>query len=103
MTFAKQQLKAAHTHCSNNRQAISKSTLCGCFYCQETYPAGEVSEYTYSGRTNEKNDAICPKCGIDSVLADADGAELVNAAFLEAMYELWFNTDCEDEASQPEA
>ena len=84
MTFSTEQLKAAHKHASRNRDAISRSDLCGCFYCEAVYPAAAVEKYTYP------EDALCPKCGIDSVLADADNAEHVHKAFLKAMYEHWF-------------
>jgi hypothetical protein len=86
MTFTIEQLKAAHKHASRNQDAINKSTLCGCFYCEQVYPASDVEKYTYP------QDALCPKCGIDSVLADADGQELTEASFLKAMYEHWFET-----------
>jgi len=86
MTTSLEQLKAAHKHCSRNRDAIQKSALCGCFYCLETFPAVEVLKYTYP------EDALCPKCGIDSVLADQSGLPLTRE-FLTAMYDHWF--ECE--------
>jgi hypothetical protein len=90
MTYSKEQLKAAHKHCSRNHDAINNSTVCGCFYCCQTFPATEVQKYTYP------DDALCPKCGIDSVLADQSGLTL-DKAFLEAMYQYWFDTDAEAE------
>ena len=36
---------------------------CGCFYCCKTFNIGDVDEFVDDGKT-----AICPKCGIDSVL-----------------------------------
>ena len=89
MTFTTEQLTAAHKHCSRNKEAISKSTLCACFYCEQVYPAAAVEKYTYP------QDALCPKCGIDSVLADADGEELTEARFLKAMYEHWFEASAD--------
>jgi len=86
MTYSQEQLKAAHKHCSRNRDAIQKSALCGCFYCCQTFPSTEVQEYTYP------EDALCPKCGIDSVLADSSGHP-ITGQFLTAMYDMWFETD----------
>ena len=79
-------LTSAHKNCTNNRAAIKASTLCGCFYCEAIYPAEEVREYVCG------NDAVCPRCGIDSVIADASGLNLT-AAFLNAMYIRWFEDD----------
>ncbi len=95
MTYTQEQLKAAHKHCSRNHEAIQESALCGCFYCCQTFPADQVQKYT------SPHDALCPKCGIDSVLADKSGLPL-DAAFLEAMYEYWFEneTAVETEAKQ---
>jgi len=86
MTNFQEQLKAAHKHCSRNRDAIQKSTVCGCFYCLKTFPATEVTTYTYP------EDALCPKCGIDSVLAERSGLP-ITGQFLAAMYEMWFETE----------
>ncbi len=91
MTYSQEQLKAAHKHCSRNRDAIQTSALCGCFYCCQTFPATEVKEYTYP------EDALCPKCGIDSVLADSSGTP-ISEPFLNAMYQLWFETEIEVQA-----
>jgi hypothetical protein len=93
MTYSKEELKAAHKHCGRNRDAIRQSVRCGCFYCLAIYPAGAVEEYTYSDATlTNKGDALCPKCGIDSVIPDASGYAL-NDAFLSAMYDYWFDTE----------
>jgi hypothetical protein len=84
MVYSKELLTQAHKHCGNNREVIAVSANCGCFHCLEIYPAAEVREYTSPA------DAICPKCGIDSVLADASGVE-INVLFLSAMCERWFS------------
>jgi hypothetical protein len=89
MVYSKTLLTEAHKHCSDNRKVIAVSVNCGCFYCLEIYLAAEVKKYTYPA------DAICPKCGIDSVLADASGLE-ISVPFLNAMSERWF-ADAEDE------
>lgn len=80
-----QELKAAHKHCSHNRAAVTGSALCGCFYCLEIFPAAQVQEYVSS------EDAVCPKCGIDSVIADASGYPL-SLEWLTAMRDYWFDS-----------
>jgi hypothetical protein len=35
----------AHRRSSNHREELTKSTLCGCFYCLETYTPGKIDEW----------------------------------------------------------
>jgi hypothetical protein len=49
--------------------------MCGCFYCLETFPAEEVEEYV-DKFCGECITALCPRCGIDAVLPDADWKDL---------------------------
>lgn len=53
------------TYVNNNKEAIELSTNCICVYCIQEYPASSVIEYTAD------NCAICPECGVDSVIPDA--------------------------------
>lgn len=79
--------RSAHKACSQNKEAVRKSKLCGCFYCLNVYPSTDVIKWI------EENDgnftAECPKCGIDSVIPDASGIPL-NAELLAAMKKWWF-------------
>ena len=77
------QLEALHKK-SSLRKYIEKSKLCGCFYCLRTYPPSEIKEWVGI----KGDDAICPKCGIDSVLGDA--ACKLNVKVLKAMRAHWF-------------
>lgn len=92
MTYSTAQLKAAHKHCSRNRDAINKSAVCGCFYCLQTFTAGEVRKYTHP------EDALCPRCGIDSVLADESGLPMTQP-FLQAMYDYWFESETQADSN----
>lgn len=74
----------AHKHSSNNRREIGKSKLCGCFYCLLIYQGSEIEEWV-----NGKTTAICPRCGVDSVLGDAAGFDLT-PELLETMHKHWF-------------
>lgn len=51
------------------RSEIEKSTNAGCFHCTEIFPASEITEWEDAGLT-----PICPKCGIDSVIGDAQAS-----------------------------
>jgi hypothetical protein len=79
-----QELKAAHRHCSRNRDELSRSTNAGCFFCLRIYPATDIEEWTDDGMT-----AICAHCPTDSVIGD--GGWPLSAAFLREMCEYWFS------------
>jgi hypothetical protein len=74
----------AHRHSSFHRAELGRSGWCGCFYCLERFDAREVAEWTDRGQT-----ALCPYCGIDSVLGDASGYPITEE-FLSAMQVRWF-------------
>ena len=78
-------LDAAHKHCIRNRQEILKSKMCGCFYCGSSFASTEIWEWIDEGET-----AMCPKCGIDSVLGDASGF-MLSKNFLDGMNARWFS------------
>jgi hypothetical protein len=83
-------LLEAHRHSTLNAREIASSTICGCFYCREMYVPAEVTEWiddTIHGQ--EGRTALCPKCGIDSVIGSAAGFP-ITAEFLAAMRERWF-------------
>ena len=79
-------LSKAHKASTRNKDAVSKSRLCGCFHCLSIYPASDVVEWI---EDNGGFTAECPKCGVDSVIPDASGIPL-NADFLAAMNKRWF-------------
>lgn len=78
------EIAEAHAHCSDNRSEIQKSNLCGCFYCLKVFSAIEVTEWAGDNKT-----AICPNCGIDSVIGDTVGFVLTRH-FLEDVHKHWF-------------
>jgi len=71
-----------HKFSTANRGHISKSDKCACFFCLKIFDKSEVSDYL------EDNTALCPICGVDSVLPDSK-AEL-SYILLENMYKVWF-------------
>lgn len=62
MNFA-EVLAMYHKQSSNHRGSLKKVDLCGCFYCLQTFKFDKIEEWTDNGET-----ALCPLCGIDSVL-----------------------------------
>ena len=78
-------LTAAHQHSSLHRDEIEASDAYGCFYCRRSGSPAEISEWTDDGAT-----ALCPRCGIDSVIGSASGYPVTKVAFLGAMKRRWF-------------
>jgi hypothetical protein len=81
-----EKLDYAHMLSFDNADSVQASQKCGCFCCQEIFPASEVTRFLDEtpGRT-----ALCPHCGIDAVLGDASGVE-VSEDFLSKMHKEWF-------------
>jgi len=74
----------AHDSASYHRVELEVSTVCGCFYCLRMFPPSEILEWIDGQQT-----AICPFCGIDSVLGDASLP--ITEEFLKAMEQHWFS------------
>jgi hypothetical protein len=70
----------AHEHAFRQRDELEHSDGCGCFYCFATFPPSEIKDWTDDGKT-----AICPSCGVDSVIGSASGFPLTKVA-LRRMY-----------------
>ena len=67
-----------------NRSLLENSDNCGCFYCQKTYHPSKIKEWTDDGKT-----AICPYCGVDSVLPDI-GPINISDKLLKELNEFYF-------------
>lgn len=78
------ELIIAHVFCTNHRGDLQGQ--CGCFYCKQTFSASEIDRWIDDGKT-----ALCPKCGIDSVLPASKTR--TDPEFLEVMNEHWFATE----------
>jgi hypothetical protein len=77
-------LEFAHTLSDNHRERVLHSDRVGCFYCGCVYPPDRIHEWIDAGQT-----AVCPYCGIDSVIAGNTGL-LDEEFFLERMHIRWF-------------
>jgi len=89
-------LLAAHRHASNNRTEIEASTVCGCFYCVQTFPPAEIVAWSGLDMSNFDDPeaanaatALCPRCGSEAVIGDKSGYD-VHGQFLTRMQEAWF-------------
>jgi|EndMetStandDraft_9_1072997.scaffolds.fasta_scaffold21741_2 hypothetical protein len=86
MTYSRQTLKAAYWHTSNHRGVLEQSDVCGCFYCCQTFVVTEVEKWL----REKSGTAVCPHCGIDSVIGSASGYPVNEPQFLQAMHAYWF-------------
>ena len=82
-------VRQAHGHSANHRAEVLGSSLCGCFYCCSTYAPDAIEEWTDEDDHGVGTTAICPRCGIDSVIGDRAGFPL-SSDFLEKMRAYWF-------------
>ena len=85
-TWTIPELNVFYTYSIRNEESILKSDFCGCFHCISIFPAIDIKE-TVVEKDGFKT-AICPICGIDSVLGDASVE--ITAEILEAMNEYYF-------------
>lgn len=69
-----------HKKCSANRESLLQSAVCGCFYCCEVFNPADIIKWV-----DNQSTAVCPLCGIDSVLAAVNDKE-----FLKKMHYHWF-------------
>jgi len=85
MSFSAETLVKAHHHCANHRRELEASAICGCFFCHATFEVTDIREWVDAANT-----AVCPACGVDSVLGVASGYPVAEPAFLAAMHRRWF-------------
>jgi hypothetical protein len=75
----------AHAHTVDHRAELESSNLAGCFYCLEVFNPNEIDDWVDDGKC-----ALCPKCGIDSVIGNASGFPITDKQFLQEMNRFWF-------------
>lgn len=74
----------AHKHGSKNRREVEESGRCGCFFCFKTFPPSLITAWVDANQT-----ALCPSCGVDSVLGSGSSHRL-DDAFLRRMHLQYF-------------
>jgi len=84
MRYTESELKKAHNYSFESRKELERAKKAGCFFCCRTFSPNEVVEWADNDKT-----AICPYCGVDSVISDASGYPM-NQDFLTQMRDYWF-------------
>ena len=77
----------AHKFCFANKKMLEKENKCGCFYCCEVFSPTEIMEWVESDTPDWT--AICPYCGVDSVISESVGYPLSKKSLMK-MREYWF-------------
>ncbi len=83
-------VREAHRHSSQHRNEVLQSEICGCFYCCEIFPPQTIHEWVDEDESGVGQTAICPRCGIDSVIGSASGFP-IERSFLTRMHASWFS------------
>jgi hypothetical protein len=78
----------AHRFSIRHRESIQKSPACGCFYCLAIFTPNDITEWV-DIENGEGQTALCPKCGIDSVIG-SDSSFPISLDFLTKMQQHWF-------------
>lgn len=78
-----------HDLCSSNRRKLAKSGLAVCFYCFKEFPPKAIKEWCLSKQNGPADCALCPHCGIDSVLPSRNIDPV--QSMLKLLHEQWFD------------
>jgi hypothetical protein len=86
----------AHKHSSTHRDQVFASQACGCFYCLRIFSPEKITDWVDWPEDVAVDDeldfgatALCPYCGIDSVIGDTSGFPITQE-FLKKMNLHWF-------------
>lgn len=74
----------ARKHSRDNREEVTRSHTCGCFHCRKRFNPAEITDWI-----EEEKTAVCPGCGVDSIIGDAAGFP-ITVSLLKAMNAYWF-------------
>ena len=86
MEVSQATLDAAHRHSSNHRAELERSDACACFFCERSFAVVEIEEWI----DDESGTALCPHCGVDSVIGSGSGFPVSDSNFIHAMHSRWF-------------
>ena len=80
----------AHRFSSSHKARLEKDKVCGCFYCLEIFDPAEIEMWlTGDNPCDQGGTALCPYCGIDSVIGESSGFPITKE-FLKRMHDYWF-------------
>lgn len=80
-------ISEASEYSIRNRDGLVEGTKAACYHCMQVFSAKEVTDFTDAGET-----ALCPYCGIDSVLPEHAGFAFTPEN-LESLRAFWFGSN----------
>ncbi|MEM9771742.1 MAG: hypothetical protein AAF889_09135 [Cyanobacteria bacterium P01_D01_bin.73] len=81
-------VKVAHQFSIRHRSQLLESERCGCFYCRKIFEPSAIADWIDEPNSSEQT-ALCPQCGIDSVIGDRSGFPITEE-FMRQMHRHWF-------------
>ncbi len=75
----------AHELSANNKAALLRGEKCGCYHFLKIFRPQEITQWLCEG----DGTAVCPYCGVDSVIGESAGCRL-DEETLREMHEFWF-------------
>lgn len=79
-------LKELHKLSFKGRPQLLQANTCGCFYCFALFSPKDIEDWA-----DDRQTAICPHCGIDSIIPDTAQAPLTES-LLKEMHQFFFKT-----------
>lgn len=80
----------AHRFSSNHMAQLKRDSVCGCFYCRRIFSPAEITDWLIADNACDRlGTAMCPYCGIDSVIGESSGFPITEE-FLAEMNRYWF-------------
>lgn len=74
-----------------NRQLLEASEFCGCYYCCKIFKADSITEWVKEKRSGGGFTALCPHCGIDSVIPqNTQALSELNTKLLKSLQQKFF-------------
>ena len=80
---------SAHEFCGNHKMQLMNDKKCGCFYCLKIFTPVEITKWLGEEEGDPLGTALCPYCGIDSVIGESCGYPITQE-FLKKMRDYWF-------------
>ena len=81
-------LSQLHDESFENEKLLKKVKKCGCFYCNRIFMVSDIKEWIDD---ENGNTAVCPYCGIDSVIPEyIDGEYELTQEILQEMNQRFF-------------
>ena len=86
--------ESLHRLCTANRETLARASRAGCFYCCKIFAPSDVVDWVdgpqvETGSLDDGVTALCPHCGIDSVIPEVAGVAF-STELMQEMRAHWF-------------